>query len=50
MVQEATYLIAQIRKSGHELIGFDLVEVAPGADDWDGNIRACMLFNLCGNL
>ena len=48
--EEATYLIAQIRKSGRELIGFDLVEVAPGEDDWNGNVGARLLFNLCGNL
>ncbi|MBI1267181.1 MAG: agmatinase [Cryomorphaceae bacterium] len=48
--EEATYLISQIRKSGRELIGFDLVEVAPGDDDWNGNVGARMLFYLCGSL
>ena len=34
-----------------EIIGFDLVEVAPGEDDdWDGNVGARMLFHMCGVL
>ena len=27
---------------------FDLVEVAPGSDDWNGNVGARMLFHMCG--
>jgi agmatinase len=45
---EATYLLSQLKASGKEIIGFDLVEVAPGADDWNGNVGARMLFHLCG--
>lgn len=47
---EATYLLSMLRKKGHEIIGFDLVEVAPGDDDWNGNVGARMLFHLCGIL
>jgi agmatinase len=40
-----------LAKSGKEIIGFDLVEVAPGEnDDWDGNVGARMLFHMCGIL
>jgi agmatinase len=31
-------------------LGFDLVEVAPGDDDWNGNVGARLLFHLCGLL
>ncbi len=49
--EQATYLFNKLAESGKEIIGFDLVEVAPGeADDWDGNVGARMLFNLCGVL
>ena len=33
-----------------KIIGFDLVEVAPGDDDWDGNVGARMLYHMCGVL
>lgn len=48
--EQATYLLTQLANSGKEVIGFDLVEVAPGDDDWDGNVGARMLFHLCGVL
>lgn len=47
--EQATYLLSKLVDSGKEIIGFDLVEVAPGEnDDWDGNVGARMLFHLCG--
>jgi agmatinase len=47
--EQATYLFNLLEASGKEIIGFDLVEVAPGeTDDWDGNVGARMLFHLCG--
>lgn len=46
--EQATYLLSQLAASGKKIIGFDLVEVAPGEDDWDGNVGARMLFHLCG--
>ena len=49
--EQATYLFNKLAASGKEIIGFDLVEVAPGGnDDWDGNVGARMLFQMCGVL
>ncbi|MDD3771043.1 MAG: agmatinase family protein [Weeksellaceae bacterium] len=48
--EEATYLLSALANSGKKIIGFDLVEVAPGEDDWDGNVGARILFHLCGVL
>ncbi|MBF0693934.1 MAG: agmatinase family protein [Flavobacterium sp.] len=48
--EQAAYLLSQLGKSGKQIIGFDLVEVAPGEDDWDGNVGARMLFHMCGVL
>jgi agmatinase len=35
-------------KSGREIIGFDLVEVAPGSgdDEWDANVGARVLYRV----
>ena len=46
--EQAAYLLHLLKLSGKEIIGFDLCEVSPGADDWDGNVGARMLFQLCG--
>ena len=49
--EQAAYLFSRLAASGKEIIGFDLVEVAPGDnDDWDGNVGARMLFHMCGVL
>lgn len=48
--EQAAYLISRLAHSGKQIIGFDLVEVAPGDDDWDGNVGARMLFHMCGAL
>lgn len=48
--EQAAFLLTELSKSGKKIIGFDLVEVAPGEDDWDGNVGARMLFHLCGVL
>ncbi len=48
--EQATYLFNKLAASGKEIIGFDLVEVALGETDWDGNVGARMLFHLCGVL
>ena len=48
--EQAVYLFSKLAVSGKEIIGFDLVEVAPGDDDWDGNVGARMLFHMCGML
>lgn len=47
--QQATFLMNKLVEAGKTIIGFDLVEVTPGKDnDWDGNVGARMLFNMCG--
>lgn len=49
--EQATYLLSRLAATDKEIIGFDLVEVAPGdSDDWDGNVGARMLFHMCGVL
>lgn len=45
--QQATYLFSKL-KERKQIIGFDLVEVAPGDDDWNGNVGARLLYHLCG--
>jgi agmatinase len=49
---EACYLLEQLACSGRKVIGFDLCEVAPGAggDEWDANVGARLLYELCGCL
>jgi agmatinase len=44
---EAVHLLATVADSGRRLVGFDLVEVAPGADEWDANVGARVLYQLC---
>lgn len=45
---EAIMLIKALRKAGKTIVGFDLVEVAPGKkDEWDANVGARLLFRLC---
>ena len=48
--EQATYLLSKLANSNKQIIGFDLVEVAPGQDDWDGNVGARLLYHLCGML
>jgi agmatinase len=47
---EASYLLGAVARSGRRIVGFDLVEVAPGADggEWDGNVGARMLYKIIG--
>lgn len=45
--QQMVYLVKKIVLSGKRIIGFDLCEVAPGKDDWDANVGARILFQLC---
>jgi agmatinase len=44
--QEAIYLLKEVVKSGKTIIGFDLCEVG-GTDNWDANVGARVLYNLC---
>jgi agmatinase len=43
---QAIYLMQTLVKSGREIVGLDLCEVAPGEDEWDGNIGARILYKL----
>lgn len=45
--EQAIYLFQKLVESGRKIIGFDLVEVAPGNDEWDANVGARMLYKLC---
>ena len=44
---EFVYLLKKIALSGKKIIGFDLCEVCPGNDDWDANVGARVLYQLC---
>lgn len=44
---EAVFLIKRLVASGRKIISFDLNEVAPGATDWDANVGARLLYQLC---
>lgn len=44
----ATYLIKKLVASGRRIISFDLNEVSPGATDWDANVGARLLYQMCG--
>lgn len=48
--QMATSLVAGVVRSGRRIVGFDVVEVAPGpeGDEWDGNVGARLLYKLIG--
>jgi len=46
-LEQLSYLLKQIVKSGKKIIGFDLCEVAPGDGEWDANVGARTLWELC---
>jgi agmatinase len=47
--RETCALMQQIVRSGRRIVGFDLMEVAPGAaGHWDANIGARLLYKMCG--
>lgn len=48
--EQATYALTRLADSAKNIIGIDLVEVAPGEDEWDGNVGARLLFHMCGVL
>lgn len=47
---EATFLVKKLVASGRKIISFDLNEVAPGPTDWDANVGARMLYQLCNRM
>ena len=46
---QASFLLETVARSGKQIVGFDLNEVTPGpdGDEWDGNVGARILFQLC---
>ncbi|WP_276373624.1 agmatinase family protein [Chryseolinea sp. H1M3-3] len=44
---QAMHLIKKLVESKRKIIGFDLCEVSPGRDDWDANVGARVLYQLC---
>lgn len=44
---QARYLLKKVATSGRKIIAFDLNEVSPGATDWDANVGARLLYQLC---
>ena len=49
-VEQVLYLFSRVLKSGRKLIGFDLVEIGVGENDWDANVGARILFRMCNQL
>lgn len=47
-LHEVSYLLGAVARSGRQIVGFDLNEVAPGADEWDGSVGARVLYKLIG--
>lgn len=46
--EQLAYLLKLIGDSRKEVIGFDLCEVAPGDNEWDGNVGSRVLYQMCG--
>lgn len=47
---QVNYLLRKIKQSGRQLLGFDLVEVGLGENNWDANVGARELWKLCNIL
>ena len=47
-IHEAYRILAEVVRSGRRIVGFDLNEVSPGADEWDANVGARLLYKLIG--
>ncbi|MBN9295956.1 MAG: agmatinase family protein [Filimonas sp.] len=45
--EQIIYLFRKIIESGRKLIGFDLVEVGTGENEWDSNVGARLLWRIC---
>ena len=46
--QEACGLLRALVESGRRIVGLDVNEVAPGADEWDANVGARLLYKMIG--
>ena len=49
-VAEFLYLLDAILATGRKIIGADLVEVAPGKEEWDANVGARVLYAISHRL
>jgi agmatinase len=47
---QALYLFEELVKAGKKIVGFDLNEVAPGADEWDANVGSRILYRMANLL
>lgn len=47
---EVLLLIKKVVQSGRKLIGFDVVEVAPGKDEWDANVGARLIYQIANQM
>jgi agmatinase len=47
LLEEVFYLLEKVVESNRKIIGFDLCEVSPGEEEWDGNVGARVLYKLC---
>ncbi|MGH9550094.1 MAG: agmatinase family protein, partial [Terriglobales bacterium] len=45
-LEEALYLVRHVVRRGRQIIGFDLNEVSRGADEWDANVGARLLYRM----
>ena len=46
--RQAGYLLAELHRSGRDILGADLCEVSPSAQgEWDANVGARILYRLC---
>lgn len=49
---QALAVLHAVKESGRKVVGFDLVEVAPGPNaeepEWDANVGARLLYKMCG--
>ncbi|BDD08899.1 agmatinase [Fulvitalea axinellae] len=43
---QVMFLIKKLALSGRKIVSFDLCEVCPGNDEWDGNVGARVLYRL----
>lgn len=44
--EQVLFLVEQVVKSGKTIIAFDINEVSPGADEWDANVAARLLYRI----
>jgi agmatinase len=48
--EQVYYILRRVLQSGRQLIGFDLIEIGVGDNEWDANVGAHLLWKLCNLL